>query len=71
MNSVVGDKVGSVKGVGRCLSRPKEGTEEKVPCSESVVLSDDLAVDIGKPEEDREDRDTETSKDDGECDGGL
>lgn len=39
--------------------------------TKGVVLSDDFAVDVWKPEEDREDGDTKTGKDNGESDSGL
>jgi hypothetical protein len=38
---------------------------------EGVVLLDNLAVDVRKPEEDREDGNDETGKDDGQCDSDL
>ena len=39
--------------------------------SEGVILSNDLAVDVRKPEENGKDGNTETGKDDSESDGGL
>lgn len=71
VDSVVGDKVESLASVGRCLSRPKHRTEEEVVESEGVILSNDLAVDVRKPEENGKDGNTETGKDDSESDGGL
>lgn len=68
MDSVVGDVVDVVLSIGRCLSGPEERTEEEVPPSESVVFSDDLAVNVRKPEKNREDGDTETGQNDGQGD---
>lgn len=70
LDSVVGNKSDIVGVVDGRRSLPEERAEEEVVPLDGVVFSDDLAVDVGQPEDEREDSDDERGEDDGHGDGG-
>lgn len=69
VHSVVWNMVDSVEGVGWGLSRPEQGAKEKVIESKGVVLSNNLAVDVRQPEQDRQNSDDETGQNDSKSNG--